>query len=184
MFVGSYNYGEHHELSTEVCYCDCITASVLLDTRCVVVTLVGGLELFLPQVGRSGRSCSRPALRWWVWWEETLWTLDPEVQNAADLTTALRSVSRSYEKSNSLTFLKTAGFGRGGPKGGTSSRAVTETCQSEQLLLSLVERNRHICVWSPPTPTHPAISNNAEMLPLLSKERRCLWCEASSPLSS
>lgn len=27
-----------------------------------------------------------------------------------------------------LTFLKTAGFGRGGPKGGTSSLAVTDTC--------------------------------------------------------
>lgn len=34
----------------------------------------------------------------------------------------------SWYSKLSLTFLKTAGLGRGGPKGGTSSLAVTDTC--------------------------------------------------------
>lgn len=38
---------------------------------------------------------------------------------------------RSAPCSKLLTFLKKAGFGRDGPKGGTSSLAVTDTCQSQ-----------------------------------------------------
>lgn len=41
-----------------------------------------------------------------------------------------------------LTFLKTAGFGSGGPKGGTSSLAVTDTCSHQinnsQILLDFI----------------------------------------------
>lgn len=42
------------------------------------------------------------------------------------------ALAREYNSSDlqvilSLTFLKTAGFGRAGPKKGTSSRAVTDT---------------------------------------------------------
>lgn len=41
-----------------------------------------------------------------------------------------------------LTFLKTAGFGRGGPKAGTSSLAVTDTCSHQinnsQILLVFI----------------------------------------------
>lgn len=54
-----------------------------------------------------------------------LWTL--HTSRTRHQSTFIRSV---LNHKLSLTFLNTAGFGSGGPNGGTSSRAVTATCQA------------------------------------------------------
>lgn len=61
-----------------------------------------------------------------------LWTLNA---SHAHIVSVFRLRSDCRRSRAPLTFLNTAGFGRGGPKGGTSSRAVTDICQSQSLLL-------------------------------------------------
>lgn len=54
----------------------------------------------------------------------------------------------------SLTFLKTAGFGRGGPKGGTSSLAVTDTCwhkTNNSHVIRAYFRRAHVSSWEDET---------------------------------
>ena len=61
-----------------------------------------------------------------------LWTLN--TQNKSNINTQILHDSTDWHKPpRPLTFLKTAGWGRGGPNGGTSSRAVTDTCQPQQV---------------------------------------------------
>lgn len=70
-----------------------------------------------------------------------------------------------------LTFLKMAGFGRGGPNEGTSSLAVTDTCQHKT-------SNSHMLLWPPAHySTHGRRGSIFLFVPCMS----CALCRGSLP---